>query len=106
MKSPKNRRIKLQKELSSIEGVKKAYFQPPASVRMQYPCIVYELSNKKLTHADNSLYQTNNQYTVTVIDSNPDSNIPDLVLDHFLFCSFDRQFKVDNLYHNVLTLYY
>lgn len=99
-------RIALQKELSAINGVQKAYFQPPASVRMKYPCIVYELSHKKIFHADDRVYRFKNRYSVTVIDSDPDSKIPDLVLTSFPYCSFDRVYKADNLYHYVLTLYY
>lgn len=99
-------RLSLHKELLSIKGVKSAYFQPPASVRMKYPCIVYELSHKKLFHADNLIYRFKNRYSVTVIDSDPDSKIPDTFLQHFMYCSFDRQYKADNLYHNVFILYY
>lgn len=99
-------RLVLQKELSAIKGVKKAYFQPPASVRMEYPCIVYELSHKNVLHADNQIYRLKNRYAVTVIDRNPDSKIPDLVLTSFPYCSFDRPYKADNLYHYVFTLYY
>lgn len=99
-------RLKLQSKLESIKGVKKVYFQPPASVRMKYPCIVYELSRKKLFHADDLLYRFKNCYSVMVIDSNPDSEIPDLVLTSFPYCSFDRQYRADNLYHNVFMLYH
>ena len=48
-----DRRIKLHNELCGIlacpnEGAEcRAYFQPPTSIEMKYPAIVYALSNIK-----------------------------------------------------------
>lgn len=101
-----NNRIELHEKLEKIEGVKKVYYQPPASVRMKYPCIVYNLSNIKTFYADDNFYNGTKRYSITVIDSNPDSEIPDILLKSFKMCSFDRIYIADNLYHNVFILYY
>ena len=82
------------------------YFQPPASVKMKYPCIVYSRSNVEISRADDRPYMRNNKYEITVIDSDPDSKFPDDILEHFSMCSFDRAYVSDNLNHFVLTLYY
>ena len=50
-----DRRLKLQTLLESIKGVSKVYFQPPETVKMSYPCIVYLLDADKGLHANNSL---------------------------------------------------
>ena len=55
------------------------YFQPPSSVLMNYPAIVYERSSADTRHADNALYLHKCRYTVTVIDADPDSPIPRMV---------------------------
>lgn len=98
-------RLNLQTELESIDGVKKVYFQPPESVKLIYPCIVYELSNEQFSHADNSLYSKRKRYSITIIDKNPDSSIPDGI-EKFKYCSFNRFFVSDNLNHFVYTIYY
>ena len=37
-------RSDFQTVLESIPGVEKVYFQPPESVKLVYPCILYEYS--------------------------------------------------------------
>jgi hypothetical protein len=80
------------------------YYQPPENKKLKYPCIVYDLDNTPVLRADDRLYVRHKKYTVTVIDSDPYSTIPDLVLE-LPYCSHDRTFVTDNLYHYVLTLY-
>jgi hypothetical protein len=81
------------------------YFQPPSGHVMQYPCIRYERSNIRSTHADDLPYKHDNQYTVTVIDANPDSNIPVLV-SRIPRSTFDRHFVAENLNHDVFNILY
>lgn len=100
------KRLDLHQELCDILGSTNVYFQPPANVSMKYPCIKYSLSGIDVDHADDSNYKSIRQYTVTVIDRNPDSEIPDMILNHFRMCSFDRGYPADNLNHFALTLYY
>jgi hypothetical protein len=96
-------RLQLQADLKDITP--NVYFQPPSGKQMTYPCIVYKLSDINTRHAGNSIYGKRKRYTVTVIDSDPDSLIPEEVLGLPL-CSFDRFFTADNLNHYVLTLYF
>lgn len=82
----------------------KAYFQPPT--KMEYPCIKYERSRaSRVLHADNLKYLLYKRYTLTVIDRNPDSLIPDQVeaLPH---SQFDRKFEVEGLNHFVFDLFF
>ena len=89
-----------------LEGITEhVYFQPPNSLQMQYPCIRYERSASELKHADNRLYTHTKRYQVTVIDRNPDSQLPDQVIELPL-CSFDRYFAADDLNHYVFTLFF
>lgn len=98
-------RLELQTLLGSIQGVKKVYFQPPESVKMVYPCIVYGLSKIDPTFADNVPYKHDIGYTLTIIDKDPTSKIPFIVKD-LPKCKFDRTFTSDNLNHWVFTLFY
>lgn len=81
------------------------YFQPPASVQLAFPCIVYSRRAGKPRYANDSLYAYKKSYSLTVIDKNPDSDIPDKILKMPL-CSFDRHFTKDNLNHDTYNLYY
>lgn len=96
----------LQTMLEEILGSRNVYLQPPESMRLSYPCIIYSLSGKSTRKANDSLYQITNQYELIVIDKDPDSMIPDHILRSFPMCRFDRTYTSDNLYHYVITLYF
>lgn len=98
-------RVELQQIFEDILGSRNVYFQPPASVKMAYPAIVYELSDIENEHADNVPYVQRTRYSITVIDKDPDSRIP-FAISKLPTCSFDRAYKSDNLNHYVLNLYY
>jgi hypothetical protein len=96
-------RLELQALLEEI--VDNVYFQPPNTLLIQYPCILYVREGSELKHADNRIYRHTKRYQVTVIDRNPDSPLPDQVLELPL-CSFDRYFPADDLNHYVFTLFF
>lgn len=81
------------------------YFQPPSTVQMKYPCIRYELGDISARYADDIRYTDHEQYTLIVIDPNPDSEIPGLLLQNFRLISFSRRYTAENLNHFVLNLY-
>lgn len=97
-------RLELHEKLVEILGSQNVYFQPPESLKISYPCIVYQLNNMKQWHADSLPYNTNKSYSVTIIDKNPDTTIPDEIAKLPL-CRFDRFYTADNLNHYVFTLY-
>lgn len=72
---------------------------------MKYPCIVYHHSDDSDRFADNTLYKEMKRYTVTIIDSDPDSEIPSR-LKRLKYCSLDRNYTMDGLNHFVYTLYF
>ena len=98
-------RIDLQNVLEKILGSRNVYYQPPESLKMSYPAIVYSRKTIDNLYANNSVYKQNYAYEITVIDKNPDSEIVNKV-SKLPTCRFDRHFKSDNLNHDVFTLYY
>ena len=98
-------RLDLQKILEQIKGPKKVYFQPPNNTKMSYPCIVYKMTSADTQFADNLPYAYTKRYQITVIDRNPDSQIPDKVA-MLPMCVFDRPFVSDGLHHWVFNLYF
>ena len=98
-----NNRIKLQNILEEILGSRNVYFQPPENIKMKYPAIVYTRSDIKNTYADDEVYKQDNVYQITVIDANPDSDIVKKI-SKLPMCRYNRNFKSDNLNHDVFVI--
>lgn len=104
-------RLELQTILEGImsefvtDNKQHVWFQPPSSVYLTYPCIVYSLSSKDTWHANNSKYNTFDKYTITIMTRDPESPIPARV-EQLKYCSFDRVFAVDGLWHMTYSLYF
>lgn len=101
----KDRRIELHKTLVDILGSTNVYFQPPETVKLKYPCIIYSRRKGDTQFAGNKPYIYNMSYDVTVIDSNPDSEIPEKIAA-IPQCISDRHYTADNLNHDTFVLYY
>ena len=89
-------------ELTGYED--RVYFNPPETVKMKYPCIVYDVADLGSRHADNIPYYRYDTYTVThIYPSEKDRDISLKIAEtpHF---AFDRRFHSDNLHHDVFTL--
>lgn len=101
-----DRRLELHEKLCEILGSRNVYFQPPETVKLQYPCIIYSLSNIDVKHADDKIYTHRNRYMVMVVCKSPDDKTHENLMYEFPYCSFDRAYTADNMNHRVLTLYY
>lgn len=91
-------RLELHNMLKETLELDNVYFQPPPSLKMKYPCLIYERDRINTQFADNIPYQHNKSYRLTYIDRNPDTDIPDKIAD-LPMCVFDRNYVTDNLYH-------
>lgn len=98
-----NSRLELHAILTSITT--NVYFQPPETVKMKFPCIIYKRSSGDTQFADNNPYIHRLRYQITVIDSNPDSDIPGKIA-MLPMCVFDRHFTSNNQNHDVFNIYY
>lgn len=98
-----SRRLELHEQLKVLLGSNNVYFQPPPTFMMSYPCIVYKRNRIRTRFADNTPYSLANQYTITVIDADPDSEIPAKVAA-LPQCSHDRSFPSENLNHDVFNI--
>jgi hypothetical protein len=96
-------RLELQTLLEEILGSRNVYFQPPESVKMKYPAIVYSLKDIDNTFANDRVYLSKRKYLITVIDEDPDSKIVEKV-SQLPTCRFNRHFESDNLNHDVFIL--
>lgn len=101
-------RSRLHELLCDILGSRFCYFDPPASIQMRYPCIVYRYENSETRSADNERYKRDKRYIVTIIDSEADSEIADRLIDdkRISYLSSDRNYVMDGLHHFVFTIFY
>lgn len=95
----------LHAELVKILGSENVYFQPPESLKIKYPAIIYSRNRIDNNFADDNVYQQNHGYTVIVIDKDPDSEIVDR-MSKFPMTRFDRHYVADNLNHDSFTVFY
>ena len=100
-----DKRLSLQKELEKLAGAN-VYFQPPASVHLAYPCVIYNLAVGDLKRADDSIYSYTNRFELMFIYRKPNMEIVEKVMRAFPMCSISRIYVADNLYHYAFNLYY
>lgn len=100
-----DRRLELHSILCNILGNNHCYFQPPESVKLYYPCIIYRRSTGDTKYADNAPYSFRIRYQVMYIDKDPD-NEAIMELAKLPYCRMDRHYTAENLNHDVFTLYF
>lgn len=98
-------RLDLQSLLEELLGSRNVYYTPPESIKMQYPAIRYSKKKIESVHADDSKYLMRDCYELIVISRTPDHPVIKKLLA-LPYCSYDRPYVADNLYHDVLTIYY
>lgn len=98
-------RLELQTLLTGILGTSNVYFQPPPTVKMVYPCIVYSRDYARTIFASDKPYQHTKRYQIIVIDRDPDSGIPAKIAA-LPMCIYDRFYTADNLNHDVYKIFF
>lgn len=98
-------RLKLQEILQNVMGSNKVYFSPPESVKITYPCIIYDEVGSDTHYADDRHYVFKRQYDVKIIDQTPSSAYPSLLIDALPNCSHDRTYIADGLVHYQFTIF-
>lgn len=99
-------RLELQTELEQFIGNSNVYFQPPESIKLAYPCIIYKLGSVNAKYANNSLYKFTNSYDILFISKSPKVDVVEQMMRQFPMCRFSRHYNSDNLNHYAFTLYY
>lgn len=94
-------RLELHDKLLAI--CEHVYYQPPETIKMVYPCIIYELERDDLIHADDYAYHRKKRYSVMIVDRNPDSSLPDIFSEAFNI-GMSRHYTADNLHHFAYTI--
>lgn len=96
----------LRSELCDILGSDHVYYQPPESFKMVYPCIVINLSSADHKWSGDGLYFYENRYELIYMTKDSESTLREDIVRHFRMCQFDRHYVVDNLYHDIFTIFW
>lgn len=100
------RRLQLHEELCALLGSRNVYFQPPESMKIKYPAIIYKTYNRDDIKADNKQYRNYVAYELNVVTRDPDSLLPEQIMNHFSYISHRSTYTSENLHHDIFTLYY
>jgi len=96
-------RVDFQRMLEGLTP--NVYYQPPSSISIRYPSIVYSKRGVKNLKANNMNHVQRQAYSVTVMDKNPDSPIA-AALHNLPYCTYDRSYVNEGLNHDVFVIYY
>ena len=99
------RRLELHELLCSILGSRNVYFQPPTSVKLKYPAILYDIEDIPRIYANGGVYLTGRKYKLTFITNKPNDPIVDDILK-LPTIRFSQRYSSDNLTHVIYTLFY
>lgn len=98
-------RSEVHTRLQELTGYgNRVYYNPSESVKMQYPCIVYNLDALGAQHADNRPYKRHDVYSVTHIYTKVSQESMSRMLADEPGFKHTHTFISDNLHHDVFTL--
>lgn len=99
---------KYQEIISKAEsfGVKNSYFEPPANIKMTYPCMVLKRGVMSSRHAGNRTYKVDDAWDITWIRLDPDDGMVHKFLDAYQMIRHARTYVADGLHHDQFKLYY
>lgn len=95
----------LQTLLETILGSGNVYFQPPESVKLQYPCIIFSRTSGETLYANDKPYSAKLRYMLKIIDKSADSTILTRIAE-LPMCKYDRHYTASNLHHDIFNIYF
>lgn len=99
-------RYDLHDKLKELIGNDHVYFQPSESVKLVFPCIVYNLDTGDTQYAADMPYTFTRRYQLMYISKNPDSELIDKIAKSLPSIRFDRFYASDNINHYIYKLYW
>lgn len=96
---------KIKAAVSGIVSGDQIYYQPPEGFRLDYPCIVYEMTGVWDRFGSGKRFAGKRKYQMMLITRDPDCPAVEKLLG-LTYTALDRTFTTDNLYHYTFTIYY
>ncbi len=97
---------RLTESLSKYTSEVPLYFKADSNIRLSYPCVIYDRVSSNVKYANNLRYFFGSEYQVMIIDTDPDSEIVDLILNDFQRSVKSNEYVSDGLYHYIITTNY
>lgn len=97
-------RLTVHDLLTSFLDNDHCYYQPPESIKLEYPCIIYKYDNNTRFMADDKPYAIAHQFIITFITRDPDDSILDAMFEEPKL-RFDRYYVAENLHHYSFIYY-
>lgn len=93
----------LEKVMEDAGEAPHVYFQPPESMKMVYPCIVYHMPSIDTIYSNNLPYGHIVEFNVKYITRDPTSKVPRKLLS-LPQNRFDTYYTAENLHHYAYTI--
>lgn len=100
------RRLNLHEELTEELGIEYCYFQPPESIKIHYPCVIYKMDTGDTQFADDKPFLFRRRYELIIVSKDPDEELVDTIAYHFPMSRFGRFYTKDNLNYWTFQIYY
>ena len=97
--------MELDRILRTTLGTTNVYFDPPESIKIKYPCIVYSLGGISQRKADNQTYIGLKRYGLTYITQEADDPMVD-TLEELDYCHLNRPYTSNGLFHYAYDIYF
>lgn len=91
--------------ITESDGDRHVYFDPPMSLKIKYPAIIYSRLKISKVYANDKVYNLRRAYNVVIVDKNPDNDYVKKLLE-LPYSEHDRHYVSDNLHHDAFTIYY
>ena len=101
-----SRRLELHEKLCEMLGSRNVYFQPPETVKLEYPCIIYSRGMDESVYADNMNYLVYSCWEIQIIAKDPTFELFDTFTSKWQYVRKKASFAADNLNHANYTLFY
>lgn len=99
-------RIGLHEKLCGILGSTNVYYDPPESIKLKYPCIIYHQTSGDHAYSGNKTYLYTPSYEITTISKDADDNFVERMVSEFEMIRHGSRYTAENLYHDTFTLYW
>jgi hypothetical protein len=87
-------------------GSRNVYFQPPETIKLHYPCIVYSAGEDLGRYADNLHYLKADCYDVQIIAKDPTFELFETFTSKWQYAREKVPFTAENLNHHNYTVYF
>lgn len=94
-------------------GINHVYFEPPADIVMEYPCLRIKRATISTRSADNRIYKKDDAFDLIWISRLPDDEMSHTLLDGsdevdapFVKIRHIRHYVADGMHHDQYKLYY